>query len=650
MITIVGARTITAGAVALLTGLGLASQHGTAGAEASSAGGPADGRDTVTFTVHAPPDTAIKSGRATIRLDCGGRPAARAVLVAPHATHKVTPLRGGGTCTVAVESPARDGFTDEVGITVRASDEVVERHLAYTADGTTRSRTFPLPDGDLTVDVTLGSLPADEVGTPLKTMAFNIWLGGRLEGRHEHGLEEQNLEELLEFIRHENPDVLFSVETYGAGELIAEALSEGQPAGREYTGIQITQEPGQAPARDNLWLFTWLDVEEIYPRVDDARLTSFNFGGARLGLPDGGAVHAFTAWLWHEGNSWSPTTQSAMEIAMGLDRTYSNDDLIATDAPRRMEMARTLLDERISEYVGDDDSPVIIGGDLNTQSHLDWSERFAEATGREGMVLNWPVTRAFAEAGFTDTYRHANPDAARYPGRTWAPAHSFMYSPTRIDYVLTRGADVRVLGSSTRSTRLPAHQGSVLDEWYPFYSDHSAVVTELLIRGGGTGPDGPADSDPQEPGVPVVWPADPPGTPVPAAHLTAVADSETPGSAGRAVDGDPRTIWHSRTTPDPPDTHPHTLTVDLGGERTLSAVRYQPRLNGFNGIVTRYRIEVSDDGDTFRRVASGTWARDSLPKDVELPDVSARYLRFVSEFGVGGYTAVGELIPYEQES
>ncbi|WP_129668905.1 discoidin domain-containing protein [Phytoactinopolyspora endophytica] len=642
-----GIATVTA---AVLASAGWAAPVGTAGEPAAGSSSPR-GDDSATFTLSSPVDADAKDGPVVVSLNCGDTVAARAVLVPERSTQRTVPRRDlEGECRVAVRSAAHDGVTDEVAITVETDAGVVERHTSYTGDSDTTSRPFPLPSGDVTIDVAVGSMPADEVGTPLTVMAFNIWLGGRLEGRHEHGFEDQNLQELLEFIQHENPDVLFAVETYGAGELIEQALAENQPEGREFTGIQITREPGQEPDRDNLWMFTWLDVEEIYPLIDGDELTSFNFGGARLGLPDGGHVHAFSTWLWHADNSWSPTTQSAMETAMGIDRTYTDADLVATDDFRRMAMARELIDERLDEYVGAGDAPVIIGGDMNTQSHLDWSEQFADAAGHEGMVLDWPVMRAFDEAGFVDSYRYANPDAARYPGRTWAPAHSFMYSPTRIDYILTRGQDVRVLGSSTRTQRLPEHQGSELDSWYPFYSDHGAVVTELLIRGDGPGPDGTADSDPPESGDPIAWPDEPAGRPVPPSELTAIADSETPGSAGRAVDGDPRTIWHSRTTPDPPDTHPHALTVDLGQERVLSAVRYQPRLNGFNGIVTEYELQVSDDGETFHPVASGTWARDSLPKDIDLTDVDARYLRFVSEFGVGGYTAVGELIPYEQES
>ncbi len=148
--------------------------------------------------------------------------------------------------------------------------------------------------------------------------------------------------------------------------------------------MQITREPGQDEDRDNLWLFTWLPVETIYPVISEDGLTSFNFGGARLGLPDGSHFHAFSVWLWHAGGSWLPVHRSAMELYYGLERTITDDEIIAVDYERRMGMAKTLLEKRLPEYIGNDAAPVILGGDFNAQSHIDWSEQFADAPGHEG--------------------------------------------------------------------------------------------------------------------------------------------------------------------------------------------------------------------------------------------------------------------------
>ncbi|AYY13785.1 hypothetical protein EF847_14865 [Actinobacteria bacterium YIM 96077] len=483
--------------------------------------------------------------------------------------------------------------------------------------------------------------------TVLDVMVFNIWHGGNLDKQHAHGFEEQNRAELLDFLAHERPDLLFVVETYGLGERIEAALNRDESDGRVFRGIQVTREPGQAGDRDNLWLFTWLPVREVYPVISEQPVTSFHFGGARLGLPGGGHIHAFTTWISHIANSWGPLNHAVIESELGLARSITNDELVASDHARRQEMARIILDERLPAYVTDD-APVLLGGDFNTQTHLDWTGASSSAPRHAGLVLEWPVTRMFADAGFTDTFRAAHPDVARHPGRTWAPGHSFMYAPMRLDYLLARG-NVEVLASSTRTRRLSPHRGSELDDLYPFYSDHGAVVSRLRFDDAGPGYAPPYEpvEEPETTSWPRI-PEPPPGAPVPAGEMVASASSAAPEhEPWLAVDGDLRTYWHSRTEPGTPDPHPHHLTVDLGRERTLTAVRYWPRINGYGGIVTRYTYLVSTDGETFEPVVSGTWDRDSLPKDVELPHVRARYLRLTAEAGVAGFSAAAELIPYE---
>lgn len=485
-------------------------------------------------------------------------------------------------------------------------------------------------------------------GTVLDLMVFNIWRGGNLGRVDTHGFAGQNRDELLTFFEHERADLIFLVETYGLGRRVEAALNHDPADGRRFRGVQVTREPGQDVDGDNLWLFTWLPVEEIYPIVSEPPVTSFHFGGARLTLPAGGHIHALAVWLSHITSSWEPLNQTVLESALGVERSCTNDDVVETDHVRRLDMAKIILGERLPRYVRDD-APVLLGGDFNTQSHLDWTEATADAPRHEGLVLEWPVMKMFADAGFTDTFRAAHPDVARYPGRTWAAGHSFMYAPLRLDYLLARG-NVRVLASATRTRRLPQHQSSDLDDLYPFYSDHGAVLSRLWFEGDrpGYSPAHPPVDEPETSAWPGI-PEPPVGLPVRASEITAHASSSARDhEPALAVDGNPRTHWHSHTGPGVPDPHPHHLTLVLGRERTLTAVRYQPPIDSYRGIVTRYTYLVSTDGTDFQPVASGTWTRDSLPKDVTLPKVRAQYLRLTAEAGVAGRSAVAELAPYEQ--
>lgn len=480
---------------------------------------------------------------------------------------------------------------------------------------------------------------------PLKVMAFNIWHGGRLDGSGDD-LSAQNVAQLLEFVRSEDPDLLFLVETYGTGRQVEQALNRAQPAGRTFRGIQLTRQPDRPPDKDNLWLFTWLPVAQVHPIVTTGLLTSFNFGGAHLLLPDGSDLHAFTVWLHHLDSAVEATTQAVMEHALGLEPAATSDQIVAADHARRLPMAQVLLD-RLRTQVPDDSATVILGGDFNTLSHLDWSAAHTHARGHGGLALDWPVMRKFEVAGFTDTYRHANPDPVSHPGDT-QPGLTRRRAPARIDYVLTRGARVDVVGSSRRTRRLRQHRGGVLDRRYPFYSDHAALVTELVLGGPEPRPQGPPHpAEPPEP-PPRAVPPPPAGRPVPAAEVSASATTATPGSdPALAVDDDPRTAWVVdeevvRTGSDGPG-----LTLDLGRVRTLSAVRYQPPLCTRRGTILRYSLWAGTDGNAFTRVAAGDWIRDQLPDDIVLPDVPARWLRLVSHRSDGGAVAVAELTVFE---
>ncbi|WP_218094841.1 endonuclease/exonuclease/phosphatase family protein [Paenibacillus solanacearum] len=551
----------------------------------------------------------------------------------------------GKTCTIQWSTSLQPDSVQELAFTVRAGEYIWARQTLYSRDGQAESRPFVLPQQPVQIDIETASLSAAQAGTPLRLMSFNIYGGGTLD-RNEVGA--QNLRELIEYVSVQDPDVLFLVEAYGSGQQIVDGLNARRAGDAAYTGVQITKETGQAADRDNLWLISKLEVEKVYPRTSDKVLTSFNFGGARLRLPDGRHINAFTAWLYHADYAWGLNHQSAIESALGVKRTYTDRQVIATDEIRRVGMAKVLLQKQLPGYIENDDAPVFIGGDFNTQSHQDWTKQFAAAPGHGGLTLSWSTLKLFDEAGFIDTYRYANPDAGQYPGRTWSPISGFGYAPGRIDYILARGKGVRVVSSHTDVRRLERHQGTDLNRLFPFYSDHGAVISDVLIQGAGTGTTRtPTFDEPDNQNT--AWPAPPAGKPVPPKELTASASTEKPGAgeASFAVDGNPQTMWHSMYPDIPPQ--PHEITVDMGRVRQLSAVRFQPKMVwNMNGTPLEGVVQVSEDGTTFQDVEHVIWARTSTPKDVDLHGIRARYLRLRVEYSMGGASSLAEITPYEE--
>jgi hypothetical protein len=65
--------------------------------------------------------------------------------------------------------------------------------------------------------------------------------------------------------------------------------------------------------------------------------------------------------------------------------------------------------------------PVIVGGDFNSGSHLDWTPAAATLPNYMGRVVAWPAGIAMREAGFVDVFRFAHPDPIQDPGLIWSP-------------------------------------------------------------------------------------------------------------------------------------------------------------------------------------------------------------------------------------
>ena len=117
--------------------------------------------------------------------------------------------------------------------------------------------------------------------TDVRVLAWNIYHGG-LDDNWD---DVDNRQEVIDQIVEVNPDVFFSVETYGAGDAIVDGLEKA--TGKDWAGVQITP---SSTGNDNLWLFTHFDVDEVFPAPTGYQETgSFHLGGARVIADDGRA-------------------------------------------------------------------------------------------------------------------------------------------------------------------------------------------------------------------------------------------------------------------------------------------------------------------------------------------------------------------------
>jgi hypothetical protein len=110
------------------------------------------------------------------------------------------------------------------------------------------------------------------------------------------------------------------------------------------------------------------------------------------------------------------------------------------------------------------------------------------------------------------------------------------------------------------------------------------------------------------------------------------SESAFNGKTGdKAFDNDAGTWWHTEWRDDTPS-HPHEIVIDLGATHDIAGLRYLPRQDGgTNGTITRYEIFIGSDPDDFGDpVAAGSFAANTMEKEVTFDGASGRYVKLRS--------------------
>ena len=117
--------------------------------------------------------------------------------------------------------------------------------------------------------------------------------------------------------------------------------------------------------------------------------------------------------------------------------------------------------------------PIIIGGDFNSSSHLDWTEDTKEA--HFGKVVKWTISQKMIDQGYVDSFRNINPDPTTTLQGTWGYLEDGLENAVlsdRIDYLYYKGDGIKPLKSKI-----------VMDDPVGgfFNSDHRAILTEFKL-------------------------------------------------------------------------------------------------------------------------------------------------------------------------
>jgi endonuclease/exonuclease/phosphatase family metal-dependent hydrolase len=268
----------------------------------------------------------------------------------------------------------------------------------------------------------------------LKVMTFNIWLGG----------DQVNIGKVVEAIEAADADVVGLQEAVGSERRIAEAL--GWPYVDERMQV-ISKYPLLDPPGGN----------GIYTLVEP--------------LP--GQVIAIE-------NVHLPSTPYGPEAVRDGSTL---DEVMALERETRLPSIQDQI--TAAKHLVAKDIPVILTGDFNAPSALDWTGSVMQARPAVSYPVAWPVSTALLGAGFRDTYRSVHPDAVANPGLTWTPGYpagSLRPNETfdRIDLIYAAGA-IETVSSEIVGE---AGESDVDIAVTPWPSDHRAVVSTLTITPG----------------------------------------------------------------------------------------------------------------------------------------------------------------------
>ena len=263
-----------------------------------------------------------------------------------------------------------------------------------------------------------------------RVLQWNIWHGGKhvpLSGKAR----------IIELLKATKADFITMQEAYGFQDSIALGLNFH------------LQTPS---SEDNLALFSRFPLKKM-PTYHE-----FRSNPAIASLPNGRMVLVEDCWL--RFSTHPDYTGSYADVL------HRPEDWVKEDSVVPMADARRMLEQEIEPVLRKWDIPVIIGGDFNSCSHLDWTSSAAHLHAGYGPVP-FPTSRFMYERGYKDSFRVVHPDEVLRPEGTFAGIYGQL-DFSRIDFIYYKG-NIRPISSKIIQT-----PPEIDDVWS---SDHSAVLT-----------------------------------------------------------------------------------------------------------------------------------------------------------------------------
>ena len=303
--------------------------------------------------------------------------------------------------------------------------------------------------------------PSNPSPERLRVMVWNVLRGGNDVN--------QGAEKALAIIQSENPDIVLLQESYDIND------------DRPHLGVWLAGELGWNQYQGestHLCVLTPLKIETEFFH------DKWHGIGARL---KDAKQREFITWsIWLDYRAF-------IGYEIRDNPTLDDTQLLAAETERsnRLKEVEALLAHLRDEGHLSVDIPLLVGGDWNCPSHLDWTLD-TERIFKHRRNLPLPVSKAMLDHGFEDTYRTVHPNPVQHPGITWSPMYrgpqpgetGTAQSFDRIDRLYLKNPK-KGNGWSLRPVSgyvLPHvwEDNSIPRAERQFPSDHGAVVIDLI--------------------------------------------------------------------------------------------------------------------------------------------------------------------------
>ena len=326
-----------------------------------------------------------------------------------------------------------------------------------------------------------------EIQKELSFLTFNVW---------QEGTSVPNgLEKIRDVIIKTNPDIVCFVEVRNyknqdwTTKIVNALAKSGQQYYRGYVGGDVSF----------ISKYPLNNGRQVFGNTDKGTVVNFDVNVNENIIVISGVHLDYTYYasnLPRGYNGGSPDWKM-IDNGQGKPAPITNLDTIQS------YNLKSTRDEAIASFltsVNTTNNPVILMGDFNEPSWLDWSEKTKNMFNHNGVVIPWYNTHKLYKEGFTDAYRAIYANEITHPGSTWPTyAHekkSTSWTPLaderdRIDFIFFKGngitlKDIAMVGPKELYVYDKLNISSTSKDKFiasdlPWPSDHRAVLAKFLF-------------------------------------------------------------------------------------------------------------------------------------------------------------------------